>query len=123
MVARRPVATGHNPHARIAAHAAHRVLDRITGLTVAEALTVTYFSAAYTCEAVARVLEQAAAIAEHNRGLSPDELIVGASRVGDGESVVRVRRQAHGQATWITTHTTDIEIDVHEVDDAAEGAR
>ena len=39
--------------------------------------------------------------------------------VGEGETVVRVRRLAHGMADWITTETTDIRVELG----PAEGAR
>ena len=38
--------------------------------------------------------------------------MVQGGEVGEGEPVIRVRRQAHGLATWITTETTRISVEL-----------
>ncbi len=43
-------------------------------------------------------------------------LVITGSEVGEGETVVRVRRLAHGMADWITTETTDIRVELSPVE-------
>ncbi len=40
------------------------------------------------------------------------DLVVAGGRVTDGEAITRVRRHAHGNADWITTYTTGIEVEL-----------
>jgi ribosomal protein L22 len=40
------------------------------------------------------------------------DLVVTGGRVTDGEAITRVRRHAHGNADWITTYTTAIEVEL-----------
>lgn len=103
---------GHNSQARLSQTEARRVLARVHGMTAAEALHTLHFSAGLVCPPVARVIALAVADAEASLGVGPDALVISASEVGDGETVVRVRRQAHGVAGWITTETTDIRVEL-----------
>jgi ribosomal protein L22 len=103
-----PAGIGHDGQARVNPAFAQRVLSRIHGLTVPDALHILRFTPAFRCPQVARVVEIAAADAAH----PPGTLLVGESSVSEGEDVVRVRRQAHGTADWITTRTTAITVAV-----------
>jgi ribosomal protein L22 len=103
---------GHNGQARLSQTEARRVFARVEGMTAAEALGALRFVAGTVCVPVARVVAEAVEQAEHVLGVGPDELVVSASAVGAGETVVRVRRLAHGNADWITTETTDIRVEL-----------
>lgn len=103
---------GHNSQARLSQAEARRILARVHGMTAADALHALRFSAGTVCPPVARIVSQAVATAEQTLGVGPDRLVIAASEVGDGETVVRVRRQAHGVAGWITTETTDIRVEL-----------
>jgi large subunit ribosomal protein L22 len=103
---------GHNSQARLSQAEARRIFARVHGMTAAEALHALRFSAGTVCPPVARIVSQAVATAEQTLGVGPDRLVVAASEVADGETVVRVRRQAHGVAGWITTETTDIRVEL-----------
>lgn len=103
---------GHNSQARVSQSEARRIFARVHGMTAADALHALRFSAGTVCPPVARVVSQAVAEAESTLGVGPDALVIAASEVGDGETVVRVRRQAHGVAGWITTETTDIRVEL-----------
>jgi large subunit ribosomal protein L22 len=61
---------------------------------------------------MARVVTQAMAEAQRTLGVGGDALVIVSSEVGPGESLVRLRRLAHGMADWITTETTDITIEL-----------
>jgi len=103
---------GHNSQARLSQIEARRVLARVQGMTATEALWALRFTAGTVCAPVARIVAQAVAQAEHTLRVDPEALVISASEVGDGETVVRVRRQAHGMAGWITTETTDIRVEL-----------
>lgn len=99
--------------ARVSQAAARRAVERVTGLRADQALRQLRFSPQDSCEPVWRVIAAAVASIRHE---SPDvtaaDLVVVSGHVGDGETVTRVRRHAHGNADWITTHTTSIEVEL-----------
>lgn len=105
--------TGQNGQARVSQAQARRILDRVRGMTATEALHALRFSAGTVCPPVGRIVAQAVAAAGERLGVGPDALVVGRGEVGDGETVVRVRRLAHGKADWITTETTAIRVELH----------
>jgi ribosomal protein L22 len=96
--------------ARVDQEVARRVLDRVTGLPALDALARLKFAPATTCEPIARVVERALADAARRYPLPPEAFVVAGGEVAEGEPVIRVRRQAHGLATWITTRTTRITV-------------
>ncbi|MBP2365149.1 uL22 family ribosomal protein [Pseudonocardia parietis] len=104
--------TAETPQARIDPGAAIRALDRVQGMVGAKALAVLMRPGPGTCEPVARVLQGALAAAADRLGAPPGLCIVLGGEVGDGEPMTRVRRQAHGLATWITTETTRIRVEL-----------
>lgn len=106
---------GHNSQARLSQTEARRILARVHGMTATEALWALRFAAGTVCAPVARIVAQAVVQAERTLGVGPDALVIGAGEVGDGETIVRVRRQAHGTAGWITTETTDIRVELRVV--------
>jgi ribosomal protein L22 len=100
-------------NARVSQEAARRALDRVTGLRADRALRLLRFSPGGSCEPVWRVIAAAvASIRRDSPGIAEADLVVVAGRVGEGETVTRVRRLAHGQADWITTQTTSIEVEL-----------
>ena len=99
--------------ARVAQEQARRALDRVTGLTADRALKILRFSPAETCEPVHRLVAKAVAdIRRESPGVAEAGLVVAGGRVSDGEAITRVRRHAHGNADWITTYTTAIEVEL-----------
>ncbi|WP_214368831.1 uL22 family ribosomal protein [Pseudonocardia sp. H11422] len=100
------------PQARIDEAVAQRALDRVIGLPASEALAVLTHPGSGTCEPVARVVQGALAAARRDLGVGAGTCVVHAGEVGPGEPVTRVRRQVHGLATWITTQTTRIWVEL-----------
>jgi ribosomal protein L22 len=99
--------------ARVAQEQARRALDRITGLTADRALKILRFSPAEACEPVHRLVTKAVAdIRRESPEVAEADLLVTGGRVTDGEAITRVRRHAHGNADWITTYTTAIEVEL-----------
>jgi ribosomal protein L22 len=105
------VISAETPQARIDPAVALRALDRVRGMTATQALAVLLRPGPGTCEPVARVLQGALAAAD-GVGVPAHMCVVAGGEVGDGEPVTRVRRQAHGLATWITTETTRIRVEL-----------
>ena len=106
---------GHDGEARVSPARAARALAHIHGLPVPRALHVLRFNPAVTCPQVARII-QIAAVDAARHGHPAGTLLVGDGLVGEGQDVIRVRRQAHGMADWITTKTTEITVEVHPAD-------
>jgi ribosomal protein L22 len=99
--------------ARIPQDEGQRALERVSGLTVENALYILRFHPADKCEPVERVI--AAGLADMqlaDPGLTADAVIVRGGRVGDGDTITRLRRHAHGDTYWLVTHTTSIEAEL-----------
>jgi ribosomal protein L22 len=103
---------GRDEQARTAPEVARRVLRHVTGMRVPDALHALRFTPAVSCPEVARVIQVAAADAVRRGAHTPENLVVVDGSVRDGADIVRLRRQAHGIAGWITTRTTDITVEV-----------
>lgn len=103
---------GHTSQARLTEAEAVRVLARVRGMTAPDAVHALRFSAGTICPAVARLVQEALAAAERERGPAAHRLCVVASEVGPGEVVTRVRRLAHGRSDWITTRTTAVRVEL-----------
>jgi len=111
MTAHRSSATASS--ARVSQAEARRALERVTGLRADQALRQLRFSPQHSCEPVWRVIAAAvASIRQQAPDIAEADLVVVSGQVGDGETVTRVRRHAHGNADWITTHTTSIEVEL-----------
>jgi ribosomal protein L22 len=99
--------------ARVSQAEARRAVERVTGLRADQALRQLRFSPSDSCEPVWRVITAAvASIRRESPGITEADLVVVSGRVGDGETITRVRRHAHGNADWITTHTSSIEVEL-----------
>ncbi|WP_432828815.1 uL22 family ribosomal protein [Dactylosporangium sp. CA-092794] len=98
--------------ARVSRTEAARVLDRVRHLTAVEALFALRFAAGTICPQVARVLQDAMAVADRTLEPGGYVLVISAYTVDAGDPVTRVRRLAHGSADWITTQTTAITIEL-----------
>jgi ribosomal protein L22 len=100
-------------NARVSQAVARRALDRVTGLRVDQALRRLRFSPEDGCEPLWRVITAAVVnIRRDAPELTEADLVVVSGRIGDGETITRIRRHAHGIADWITTYTTSIEVDI-----------
>ena len=82
----------------------------IQGRTVADALKITEFSERKAAFQVGKTLKSAIANAEHNAGLSADELIVEKAVVEQGPTLKRWMPRARGSASPILKRTSHIRI-------------
>jgi large subunit ribosomal protein L22 len=85
------------------------VTQAIVGKPVAEAAAILRFMPQGAARDVAKVLKSAAANAENNHDLSPDELVVAEAIANEGPTIKRYRPRAQGRAFPIhkpMTHVT-----------------
>jgi large subunit ribosomal protein L22 len=85
------------------------VTQAIIGLPVTEASAVLRFMPQGAARDVAKVLKSAAANAENNHNLSPDDLVVVEATANEGPTMKRYRPRAQGRAFPIhkpMTHVT-----------------
>jgi ribosomal protein L22 len=97
--------------ARVPQDEAREALASVTGMPVDRALLELRFHPGHSCPALERVI--LAAVADVRSAMGPvdlGDLVVLSGEVGDGDAVTRLRRHAHGDAYWLTTQTTRIEV-------------
>jgi large subunit ribosomal protein L22 len=85
------------------------VTQAIVGRPVAEAAAMLRFMPQGAAKDVAKVLKSAAANAENNHDLSPDDLVVVSAIASEGPTIKRFRERAQGRAFPIhkpMTHVT-----------------
>ena len=103
---------GHNGAVRLGQAEARRILDRITGAAAPDALHALRFAPGTVCPPIAAIVDQAVVTAQRQHGLHAAQLVVAGGTVTRGQTVVRVRRLAHGKADWISTETTDVRVEL-----------
>lgn len=109
-----PTVTARKTNVRIEQGEAKRVLRRLEGMNVEEAHRALKFRPGLASAPLARVLEQG--LAEAARfGIRSHEMEIGTWTVEEGDVITRLRRMAHGIADWITTTTTQVEIQLRVV--------
>ena len=85
------------------------VTQAIVGLPVAKAAAALQYMPQGAAKDVAKVLKSAAANAENNHNLSPDDLVVVEATANEGPTIKRFRPRAQGRAFPIhkpMTHVT-----------------
>lgn len=95
---------------RISARKARLVVDTIRGKDLAAAQQILDFSDRAAARVVGKVLRAAAANAENNNGLTPDNLFVFRAYVDEGPTLKRFRPRAMGRATRINKRTCHITV-------------
>ena len=97
-------------HVRISPYTVGRVLDLIRGKDYAEAVAILENVQKSSSEPVKKVLMSAAANAEHNLGMSKDNLYVAACYADQGPTLKRVMPRAQGRAFRILKRTSHITV-------------
>lgn len=87
-----------------------QVVDLIRGRHAEDARRVLRYTPRAAAAPVAKVLDSAIANAEHNRGLSVDELTVTQAWVDEGPTLRRFRPRAMGRATRVRKRTCHISV-------------
>ncbi|HET7678184.1 MAG TPA: 50S ribosomal protein L22 [Candidatus Limnocylindrales bacterium] len=89
---------------------ARLVVQAISGKSVAEASALLRFMPQSAARDVAKVLKSAAANAENNHNLSPDDLVVVDARADEGPTMKRWRFRAQGRTFPIHKPMTHITV-------------
>ena len=89
---------------------ARDLANEIKGLPVSDALFITEFNARKAAIQIGKTLKSALANAEHNQGLTADQLIVKNAIVNGGPMMKRYRPRARGSASPIQKKTSHITI-------------
>ena len=97
-------------HVRISPYKVGRVLDLIRGKNYAEAVAILENLQKSSSEPVKKVLMSAVANAEHNLGMSKDNLYVAACYADQGPTLKRVMPRAQGRAFRILKRTSHITV-------------
>jgi large subunit ribosomal protein L22 len=99
-------------YVRIAPRKARPVADEIRGKSYPEAVSILRFTNKKAARLVGDVLKSAAANAEHNDAIDPDELFVREIRVDEGPTIKRYRARAMGRATMVRKRTSHITVEL-----------
>ena len=106
----RPGAKASVRNIRVSAFKARPVLRLIQGEPYEEALEILKFCERGAADVIDKCLRSAAANAEHNEGIDPEELFVFSCFADEGPTMRRWRPRARGRATRIHKRTSHITI-------------
>jgi large subunit ribosomal protein L22 len=99
-------------YVRIAPRKARLVADAIRGKSYPEAISILRFTNKKAARLIGDVINSAAANAEHNDDVDPEEFFVREIRVDDGPTIKRYRARAMGRATMIRKRTSHITVEL-----------
>ena len=99
-------------YVRIAPRKARLVADEIRGKSYPQAVSTLQFTNKRAAEIVGGVVNSAAANAENNDDLDPDDLFVRDIRVDEGPTIKRFKARAMGRATMIRKRTSHITVEL-----------
>lgn len=97
-------------HVRISPFKARDLARAIQGRSVTDALKITEFSERKSAFHIGKTLKSAIANAEHNNGVSADELVVEKAWVEQGPTLKRWWPRSRGSASPILKRTSHIRI-------------
>ena len=97
-------------YCRMSSYKVREVLDLIRGMELSRALEILDHTDRAAAEVVAKLVRSAAANAEHNDGLDPEELYVASAYADEGATLKRWRPRARGRATRIRKRTCHITV-------------
>lgn len=101
-------------HIRISPRKARLVVDLVRGKSVSEALAILRFTPKRAAYHIAKVVQSAAANAEHNYNLNRDALVISQAFVDPGPTWKRFHPRQRGQAFPILKRTSHITVVVAE---------
>lgn len=104
-------------YCRMSGYKAREVLDLIRGVELARALELLDHTERAAAPIIAKLVRSAAANAEHNDGLDPEELFVASCFADEGTTLKRWRPRARGRATRIRKRTCHITVILARMDD------
>jgi len=99
-------------YVRIAPRKARLVADEVRGKSLPEAVSLLRFTNKRAAKLIGDIVQSAAANAEHNDDVDPEELFITEIRVDDGPTIKRYRARAMGRATMIRKRTSHISVEL-----------
>ncbi len=105
-------------YVRTAPRKVRLVADQIRGLEVEQAIALLNFSPRGASVPVLKLVRSAAANAENNYDLDPEELRITSISVDEGPTMRRYRPRARGRATRIEKRSSHINITLTPIPDA-----
>jgi large subunit ribosomal protein L22 len=93
------------------------VADQVRGKNVPDALALLRFSPRGAADPVGKLIASAAANADNNYDLDPEELRIAEISVDEGPTMRRYRPRARGRATRIDKRTCHIKLTLTPTDD------
>ena len=99
------------------------VTDLVRGKDLNEALTILKFTPGKGSELVEKVVQSAAANAENNHDMNPDELYVAEINANQGPTMKRWRPGAQGRAGMILKRTSNIYVTLKEKEAPVKAAK
>ena len=97
-------------YARVSSQKACLVLDAIRGKSYREALGIVSYNPRYASSLIKKLLESAAANAQNNSGLNPDNLYVAECFANQAPTMKRIQPRAQGRAYRILKRTSHITV-------------
>ncbi len=97
-------------HVRISPQKVRLVLDVVRGKPVKEALDILRFLPQRASGPVAKAVQSAAANAENNFNMDPDELIITRAAADEGRTLKRWRPRARGRVNQILKRSSHITV-------------
>jgi large subunit ribosomal protein L22 len=97
-------------YCRMSSYKVREVLDLVRGVELTRAIEILDHTDRAAAEVVAKLVRSAAANAEHNDGLDPEELYVASAFADEGATLKRWRPRARGRATRIRKRTCHITV-------------
>jgi large subunit ribosomal protein L22 len=97
-------------YSRMSSYKVREVLDLVRGMELSRALEILDHTERAAAEVVAKLVRSAAANAEHNEGIDPEELYIATAYADEGATLKRWRPRARGRATRIRKRTCHITV-------------
>ncbi|MCL2375496.1 MAG: 50S ribosomal protein L22 [Firmicutes bacterium] len=108
----------HARHIRMSPFKVRAVLDIIRGKSVSAALSLLELTPRAACEPIKKVLLSATANAEHNSGLSREDLVIAETYAGAGPVLKRMQPVSKGRGHRIIKRTSHITVILDTVKEA-----
>jgi large subunit ribosomal protein L22 len=113
-----PVVRARARYVRVSPRKARVVADQVRGLDVERAIALLNFSPRGASVPVLKLVQSAAANAENNFDLDPEEMRIVSISVDEGPTMRRYRPRARGRATRIEKRSCHINIALTPIPDA-----
>ena len=105
-----PVVRASSRYVRTAPRKVRVVADQVRGMGVEEAIAMLRFSPRGASVPVMKLIQSAAANAENNHDLDPEDMVISEISVDEGPTLRRFRARARGRATRIEKRTCHVKL-------------